>query len=680
VILLVSYSGAFGGAERVLLDIAPALEGALALACPEGPLARAARERGLVVLALPRRRLRARGGVRARAIAAARLAAHGREIRELVWSLDPEVVIAWGMRSAIAALSAPGLGRAVVFQHNDLLPGRAVGAVVRRAARRASLVLAPSRTVAEDLDPRGELADRLIVVHPGVDVERFAMRPPSMKPPTVLVLGAITAWKRPDLALDACALARRLVPDLHMRVVGEPLSDDDDALLAGLEQRAAGPELAGAVELPGGVPDPADELARATCLLHCAEREPFGLVVLEALAAGRPVVVPAAGGPAEIVDDSCGVLYRPGDGAEAADAIVKVLGSRELAASLGASGRELAKRRFDLDSTRRGYAKALGPLIGRRRRGQSLTAGPGDCALLTVTHNSARDLRALLGSARRHIPEVPVVVVDCASEDATVAEARGCERARTIALAENVGFGRACNLGIAQISERVTILVNPDVELLDRSLLALVEEALRGEQGERLLAPLALSPDGSRQDSVHPAPTSAADLLRSLVPPAVVPGRLGTAIAPWTSRDPRKVGWAVACALVARTDTLRRLGPFDERIFLFGEDLDLGLRAAAWGIETWFWPAGRVLHHGAHSTAVAFGGEPFERLAAARRAVVARRLGRWHARLDDAAQALTFASRMALKSALGRPAGRERRQLRALRAARRGSRGAAPVP
>jgi GT2 family glycosyltransferase len=104
---------------------------------------------------------------------------------------------------------------------------------------------------------------------------------------------------------------------------------------------------------------------------------------------------------------------------------------------------------------------------------------------------------------------------------------------------------------------------------------------------------------------------------------------------------------------------------------MYAEDLDLSLRAGREGIETWIWPSARVVHHGAHASAPAFGGEPFELLARARRQVVARRLGPARAAIDDRAQALTFASRIAVKRALGRPAARERRQLQALLAARR---------
>jgi GT2 family glycosyltransferase len=292
-------------------------------------------------------------------------------------------------------------------------------------------------------------------------------------------------------------------------------------------------------------------------------------------------------------------------------------------------------------------------------------AAGGALTLVTVTHNSRAVLEALLRSVDHHLPGTTVVVVDCASEPAGVPVARrGVE---VVALRENVGFGRASNRGVAQVRTAVTALVNPDVELLDQSLPALATEALRRDRPERLLAPLVLSDDGSRQDTVHPAPCSPADLARALIPPAAVPGAAGVALAPWRSAVPRRVGWAVGCALVARTDTLRRLGPFDETIFMYGEDLELGLRAAQAGVPTWFWPAARVLHHGARSSLRAFGGEPLERQAQARHDVVARRLGRPAAALDDAAQAATFASRLALKRALGRPAERERRQLAALR-------------
>jgi GT2 family glycosyltransferase len=307
------------------------------------------------------------------------------------------------------------------------------------------------------------------------------------------------------------------------------------------------------------------------------------------------------------------------------------------------------------------------------RRGPRLPAA--QLALVTVTHNSHRELAALLDSTERFLPGAQVVVVDSASSDGSVAVARGRETASVVALRENVGFGRACNRGLDEVTRPVTALVNPDVELLDGSLAAIAWEAMRPDAPERLLAPLVLSSDGSRQDTVHPVPGSAADLIRSVLPPRALPGPLGIPLSPWRSRRPRPVGWAVGCALVGRTETLRRLGPFDEGIFMYGEDLELGLRAGAHGVATWFWPEARVLHHQAHSSSQAFGGEPFERHARGRHEAVRRRRGPRAAVLDDAAQAVTFASRMALKAALRRPAVRERDQLRALISMRRASAG-----
>jgi GT2 family glycosyltransferase len=242
-----------------------------------------------------------------------------------------------------------------------------------------------------------------------------------------------------------------------------------------------------------------------------------------------------------------------------------------------------------------------------------------------------------------------LIVVDNASEDDSRAAA-------DIAFDENRGFGTAANAGVASVTEPITVLVNPDVELVDDSLAALAAAAEPG----RLYAPLLLNANGTRQDSAHPRPTSPATAIYSLLPGPALPPPLRKRAEPWRAEQPRRVGWATAACLVAHTQTLKDLGPFDESIFLYAEDLDLGLR-----VETWFHPEARVVHTGAHSTDRAFGGENYELLAKQRRDVVRRRLGHSRAMVDDVIELMTFADRALLRRLSGRSAARETERFRA---------------
>jgi N-acetylglucosaminyl-diphospho-decaprenol L-rhamnosyltransferase len=623
--LIVSYTSHAGGAERILADHAPAIGDDAIAAVPEGWLADSLRDEGVRVFPLRERALELRGQ---RAAAALRLGGHAREVRRLARALRPHTIVAWGMRSAIAcAALTPRLDPRprLVFQHNDLTPPGAAGRAVRAAAKRADLVVALSQAIADDLGVDA------VVLRPGVNLHRFR---PSDGPAGdhALFLSAIEPWKRPQLAIEATRRA-----GVPLRLAGGPLDAAGEHLDARLRELAP-PH----VTFAGRVPDPVPALQEAGVLIHCADREPYGMALVEALACGVPVVAPAAGGPLEIVDDSCGRLYPATDADAAADALRDALADRD---ALARGARARAEQHFDLAESRRRY-RELFPQPARRR-------GDG-IALVTVLHNSEPEVRALLDSVERHLPGASVIAVDSGSTDAG-ADAVRARGGTVVELGENVGYGRAVNVGVGEAEEPVTIVVNPDVELLDDSLAQLAEEAAR--HGDRLLAPLVLLPDGTRQDSVH---TDASDLAR-----AAVPGRVG----PWVANEPRKVTWAVGCALAARTDTLRRLGPFDEQVFMYGEDLELGLRAAEHGVETWFWPHARVLHERAHSTQRVFGGEPFDLMAERRHAVIEERRG--SARRDDLIQAATFANRIVLKALLRQPTERERSQLKALLKTRR---------
>jgi GT2 family glycosyltransferase len=287
---------------------------------------------------------------------------------------------------------------------------------------------------------------------------------------------------------------------------------------------------------------------------------------------------------------------------------------------------------------------------------------------VVVIHDSEAELAALLDSVDRHLPDAPrIVVVDNGSRDggAALARMRGAD---VVERPDNPGFGPASNDGVARAETAVTVLLNPDVELRDAGLAELVRRAARADA---LLAPRLLVLDGTVQRTAHPIPGDAEAFLPALVHPPLLPRALRLRAEPWRAEEPRRVGWVIAACLAARTATLRRLGPFDPRAFLFYEDLDLCLRARAAGVPTELHPDVVLGHVGAHATAPAFGGEPYALLARRRREVVEARLGRRARALDDAAQGLTFATRAAARRLVGRDAARPRAQLRALRQARK---------
>ena len=337
-VLAVSASGVLGGAERVLLDWLGALDRPVSLACPPGALADAAADAGLTVEPLADRPLALRG----RPVAALRdLAALRADITRVSRAHRPALVVASGQRPLLAAGGVPlGEARLLALLH-DLPPGAAIGAALRASCRRADIIVATSGAIARAADPAGRRLDRTHVIHPGVDLARWADVPAPHGPPRALCLGALVPWKRADLALEIAAR----IPELRLDVAGAPLPGDPPGFVAALRERAAHPDLHDRVRLLGPVADPRAALAEAHLLLHCADAEPFGLVLVEALAAGRPVVAPAAGGPLEIVTPATGRLYTPGDADAGAAALRAVLAAPPPADGDPRAGRRVRPRR-----------------------------------------------------------------------------------------------------------------------------------------------------------------------------------------------------------------------------------------------------------------------------------------------------------------------------------------------
>src|SRR4051794_22902973 len=338
-VLFVAYSGVLGGAERVLLDVVTRLERPAVIACPEGPLADAIR-----TARLPHTPIKARSP-RLTPLALGHLFGLTYELTQRAREHDPAAIVAWGSRATMAAAMMTRRRRAPLLAvHHDLYPRPAVRGAVRAATRRADATAAASHAIAKSLG-----VEDVAVIHPGVDLDAYTPAPLPDGPPRALVVGALVGWKRPDLAV---AIADRL-PELHVTFAGEALPGETF-------ERPERPN----VTYAGRVADIRDALAGAHVLLHCADQEPFGLALIEALAAGRPVVAPDAAGPREIVTGREGRLYPPGDADAAARALNAVL--QTSAAPAAARGRA---EHFDVHDPARRFRDQIDvTILGALRR------------------------------------------------------------------------------------------------------------------------------------------------------------------------------------------------------------------------------------------------------------------------------------------------------------------------
>ena len=149
------------------------------------------------------------------------------------------------------------------------------------------------------------------------------------------------------------------------------------------------------------------------------------------------------------------------------------------------------------------------------------------------------------------------------------------------------------------------MLLNPDTELLDDGLDRLAAEALRARRPGR---PAGAEPRRLVQPSASGPEVGAWPWVRALVPAALQPARLRARTEPYRLERRLEVTWLTGACIAGPTEVLARLGPFDPALHMFGEDIDLGLRAAAAGIRSWFDPSAcRIVHHGQGSSTLAYG-------------------------------------------------------------------------
>ena len=204
-------------------------------------------------------------------------------------------------------------------------------------------------------------AGRTVVIPNAVDVAHAPRAELARRDrPLLVAVGRLKAPK--DFLTFVRALAKLRADSFEAVVVGE--GPDRGPLEREIESLGLG----GSVRLAGERRDVPDLLAAADVFVLPSSSEGMPVSVLEAMAAGLPVVASRVGGvPEEVVDGETGLLVRPGDAAALAAALDSLLGDANVRRRLGAAGRLRAEQAFNLTRFRRAHLELYSRELARRR-------------------------------------------------------------------------------------------------------------------------------------------------------------------------------------------------------------------------------------------------------------------------------------------------------------------------
>jgi glycosyltransferase involved in cell wall biosynthesis len=233
---------------------------------------------------------------------------------------------------------------------------------LRRYAGECSIAITPSVSVAEDLFTAGNRNLRIQAILNGIDLTQYSPEGnrldldklsglPAAPGGTVRIglVATMARWKGHEVFLKAIA---RLPPSLKVRayVIGGPVYDTAGSQY-GIDDLRETAKRVGAenVGFTGYVADTAGVMRALDIVVHASTSpEPFGLVIAEAMACGRPVIYSDAGGAKEIGTHGVnGLSHQPGNVKELAACIVTLINNPALRTQLGNAGHDVAVRRFN---------------------------------------------------------------------------------------------------------------------------------------------------------------------------------------------------------------------------------------------------------------------------------------------------------------------------------------------
>ncbi|OLT48246.1 N-acetylglucosaminyl-diphospho-decaprenol L-rhamnosyltransferase [Saccharomonospora sp. CUA-673] len=235
------------------------------------------------------------------------------------------------------------------------------------------------------------------------------------------------------------------------------------------------------------------------------------------------------------------------------------------------------------------------------------TYGDG-VAVVTVTYSPGATLERFLDTlAAASERDVPVVLADNGSVDGAPEKAAERAGVTLVPTGGNLGYGGGANRGVAALGDDIgwVVIANPDLEWDPGSLDELLAVARRRPQGGAF-GPLIREPDGSVYPSARLLPSPGRGIGHAVFG-KIWPGN------PWTrayrqeTGEPteRTAGWLSGSCQLIRREAFDAVGGFDERYFMYFEDVDLGDRIARAGWQNVYAPSAAVMHIGGESTSKA---------------------------------------------------------------------------
>ncbi|MBW3539531.1 MAG: glycosyltransferase [Planctomycetes bacterium] len=353
VAIVFEYPTLSGGERSMLavLDRASAEIDAVALAPAAGPLAAALGDRGIQHRPL---KLHDAAGRRLPLDAACS------GLRETMAECDCDLVHANSLAMGrLVGRIADALDVPTVAHLRDII---GLSRAATRDLNANSRLIAVSRATREFHLAQGLAADRVTVLYNGVDCELFHPGPVCGRlraelglpdePLLVLTVGQIGLRKGQDVLAEAAVLIRERLPQAHYVLVGERLSRKPESVAfeRSVQQRFEAAGMADRLHRLGSRDDVAVLMNEADLLVHAAHQEPLGRVLLEAAAAGLPIVATDVGGTREILSNGVSArLVPPARPDLLAAAIVELAHSDELRRSFADAARERVERDFSID-------------------------------------------------------------------------------------------------------------------------------------------------------------------------------------------------------------------------------------------------------------------------------------------------------------------------------------------